>query len=167
MNIKKIVVGQLQENCYIVEKDDCCLIIDPGAEPDKIIKNINKIVVGILITHNHFDHIGALDYLTDYYHIDNKPINEFDYEVIETKGHTLDSKTYYFKNEGIMFTGDFLFKDSIGRTDLGGNNKLMIESLKKIKEYPNDIKIYPGHGDDTILGKEKEYFDYYFNLLNY
>ena len=166
MNIKKIVVGELQENCYIVEKNNICLIIDPGDEPNKIINNIDKKVVGILVTHNHFDHIGALQSLIDYYHIDiNDHIEEFDYEIIDTKGHTMDSKTYYFPIEKIMFTGDFLFENSIGRTDLGGDNYLMIESLNKISEYPDDIVIYPGHGDSSTLGREKENFSYYIDLL--
>jgi glyoxylase-like metal-dependent hydrolase (beta-lactamase superfamily II) len=65
--------------------------------------------------------------------------------------------TYYFKKNKIMFTGDFLFKGTIGRCDLeGGNIRKMEESLRIIKEYDNDIKIYPGHGDSSILGDEKK-----------
>ena len=57
-----------------------------------------------------------------------------------------------------MFTGDFLFKQSIGRTDLEGSNELeMYESLEKIKKYSDDIKLYPGHGESTNLGYEKKY----------
>ena len=65
MNIKRVVVGSLEENCYIVEKNNKCIIIDPGDEADKIISNITCEVVGILITHYHFDHIGALDELKE------------------------------------------------------------------------------------------------------
>lgn len=61
-----------------------------------------------------------------------------------------------------MFTGDFIFKNSIGRVDLlGGNINDMKKSLDKMKKYNDDIKIYPGHGDSTILGNEKNNFDYY------
>ena len=60
MNIKTIVVGPLEENCYILEKNNKCIIIDPGDEAQRIIDNINKEVLTILITHHHFDHIGAL-----------------------------------------------------------------------------------------------------------
>ena len=56
-----------------------------------------------------------------------------------------------------MFTGDFLFKGTIGRTDLeSGNINDMQKSIKKIKQYPNDTKIYPGHGPSTNLKIEKE-----------
>ena len=50
MNVKRIVVGELDENCYIVENKDNCIIIDPGDEVDKIVNNIDKKVVGILVT---------------------------------------------------------------------------------------------------------------------
>ena len=92
-------------------------------------------------------------------------IGPFDIEVIYTKGHTNDSVTYYFKEEKIMFTGDFIFKNSIGRTDLGGNTKDMIESINKIKHYDDSIIIYPGHGEYTTLSSEKENNEF-FNTLH-
>jgi len=61
-----------------------------------------------------------------------------------------------------MFTGDFIFRSSIGRTDLGGNDLDMQESLEKISSYPDDIVLYPGHGDETTLGREKPRFKYYY-----
>ena len=64
-----------------------------------------------------------------------------------------------------MFTGDFLFKESFGRTDLGGNNKDMIDSIKLIEKYPDDTTIYPGHGISSNLGKEKQHFVYYYRWL--
>ena len=60
MNIKRIKVGRLQANCYILEKDNKVLIIDPGDEFDKIDELIDGEVIGVLITHNHFDHVSAL-----------------------------------------------------------------------------------------------------------
>ena len=54
-----------------------------------------------------------------------------------------------------MFTGDFLFKNNIGRTDLeGGNTSEMLESISLIKTYSSLIKVYPGHGIDTTLKNE-------------
>lgn len=157
MNIKRVVVGSLEENCYIVEKNNKCIIIDPGDEADKIISNITCEVVGILITHYHFDHIGALDELKEKYNLqeNNYNIDGFDFEVIDTPGHTSDSKTYYFKDNDIMFVGDFLFKDGIGRMDLPtGSVNEMKKSLDKIFTYPSNTIIYPGHGDKSTLGKE-------------
>lgn len=157
MNIKRVVVGSLEENCYIVEKNNKCIIIDPGDEADKIISNITCEVLGILITHYHFDHIGALDELKEKYNLqeNNYNIDGFDFEVIDTPGHTSDSKTYYFKDNNIMFVGDFLFKDGIGRMDLPtGSVNEMKKSLDKIFTYPSNTIIYPGHGDKSTLGEE-------------
>ena len=53
-----------------------------------------------------------------------------------------------------MFVGDFIFKDGIGRTDLGGNYSDLLNSIGKISKYNKDITIYPGHGDITKLGRE-------------
>ena len=64
-----------------------------------------------------------------------------------------------------MFTGDFLFKSSYGRTDLGGSDEDMVKSMNLIKEYPDETIIYPGHGDSSILGDEKHNIPYYFMYL--
>ena len=166
MNIESIKVGYLKCNCYILNIDNNVLIIDPGDESNKIIKAIdNRKVVGIIITHHHFDHIGAVDSLIDKYHVkvyDKNNLSEginkiakFIFEVIYTPGHKEDLITIYFKEDKVMFCGDFIFKDSIGRCDLpGGNISDMMKSIDKIKKYDKDIIIYPGHGNITSLGYE-------------
>lgn len=154
MNIKKIVVGQLEENCYILEKDGKYLVIDPGDEFEKIDAEIKGELEEILVTHNHFDHIGALKKLEKKYGLkaNDYKRNTFKYEVIETPGHTSDSKTFYFPDENVMFTGDFLFYNSIGRMDLPtGSQEKMQQSLEKISRYPLDTKIYPGHFYSGVL----------------
>ena len=56
-----------------------------------------------------------------------------------------------------MFIGDFIFKDSIGRTDLPGGNMIEMEqSIEKIKNYNDDVILYPGHNEETTLGEEKQ-----------
>lgn len=172
MKIETIKVGYLETNCYILIKDDKCLIIDPGDESDKIISKIGNLKVeGIIITHYHFDHIGALDdiknkYNTLVYDISNLEekqynISGFIFDVIYTKGHHETCITIYFKQEQIMFTGDFLFKEGIGRTDLEtGNYDDMRNSLNKIKKYPKATMIYPGHGNTSTLEYEFLY-NYY------
>lgn len=165
MNIKTIQVGPLETNCYILELNNECIIVDPGDDFNKIKEAVGtKKVIGCLVTHFHQDHIEALEEVVSHYDIEiNKPkYGNFEYEIIETPGHTFDSKTFYFKKDNTMFTGDFIFYHSIGRTDLGGNNKDMINSLEKFKEYSDDIKIYPGHGPSTILGEEKKLFNLYY-----
>lgn len=166
MNIKKIIVGELETNCYIIEKDNECIIIDPGAEELKIEQLIDKKIVGIIITHYHYDHIGALNYFKDKYNIpiydysnlnkgQNK-IGNFNFEVEYTPGHTPDSIIIYFREINVIFSGDFIFYHTIGRTDLpGGDYNQMKNSIEKIKKYGN-IDIYPGHGRITTLEEEKE-----------
>lgn len=165
MDIKTIKVGYLETNCYILTIKDECIIIDPGDEFSKIKEAVgSKKVIGCLVTHFHQDHIEALEEVTSFYdvEINKESYGPFKYETIETPGHTFDSKTFYFKEINTMFTGDFIFKSSIGRTDLGGNNKDMIQSLKEFESYSDDIIIYPGHGPSTNLGKEKELFPLYY-----
>ena len=87
----------------------------------------------------------------------------FTFNIIYTPGHSADSITFYFKQNNIMFTGDFLFYDTIGRCDLEGSNiNKMKESINKIKRYSSNIIIYPGHGKSTTLDREfnkNVYFD--------
>ena len=161
MNIETVVVGPLQTNCYILSIDDYVLVIDPGDEIDKITKTIkNRNVVGCIITHYHFDHIGCLNYFSKIYDINNlqegkQSIGPFHFEVIYTPGHKEDCITIYFAKEQIMFVGDFLFKDGMGRCDLeGGSIDDMKASLRKISYYDEKITIYPGHGESTKLGLE-------------
>lgn len=164
MDIKKVIVGLLETNCYIISIANDCIVIDPGDNFETIKKEIgSKNVVGCLVTHFHYDHIGALEALISTYNVEiNKPNKKFDYEIIETPGHTFDSKTFYFKQINTMFIGDFIFKNGIGRTDLGGNVIDLKESLEMIKKYPDNTILYPGHGDYTTLGDEKKHFSEYF-----
>ena len=163
MKIDKVIVGPLETNCYVLSINNKCIVIDPGDEYNKIKKVINnREVVGVIITHHHFDHIGALKYfdrelLLDKSNLEEKEYNidNFNFEIIYTPGHKEDSITIYLKKENIMFTGDFIFKGTIGRMDLpGGSYKDMQESLDKINKYDRNIKIYPGHGEETILKNE-------------
>ncbi|MDO5568776.1 MAG: MBL fold metallo-hydrolase [bacterium] len=166
MKVKTIIVGNLQTNCYIIEKDNKVLIIDPGDDYLLIKEKLkNKEILAVLLTHHHFDHVGALDELVNHYNIKvydssnlkegEKVIDPFKFNVILTKGHTSDSLTYYFVEDKIMFTGDFLFKEEIGRCDLPtGNYNEMLKSIKNIKEYNKDITIYPGHGETSTLENE-------------
>ena len=163
MKIDKVITGYLKENCYILSKDDKVLVIDPGDDIDKINKVIkNKDVVGVLITHRHHDHIGALYNFNkykiyDFNNLEEKEyiIDKFKFEVIYTPGHTSDSISFYFKEDNILFSGDFIFYENIGRCDLPtGNYNIMKNSINAIKNYPLDMIIYPGHGMNTTLEHE-------------
>lgn len=167
MKINRIITGTLEENCYIIEIDNKVLVLDPGADYDKIKASIgNKTILGVLITHNHFDHVGTLSYFTSYKIMDYNNLEEkeykigpFNFEVIYTSGHTSDSVSYYFYEDNALFTGDFIFKDALGRTDFPtGSDKDMASSIVKISNYPASTIVYPGHGPKTILGKELKFY---------
>ena len=167
MDIKCVVTGYLDENCYVLIKNGTCLVVDPGDDYNKIRELIgeNK-VLGVLITHSHVDHIGALrNFLTkrsvkifkrsNVFENEYK-IGDFKFKGIHTPGHSKDSVTFYFEDEKAMFVGDFIFKGSIGRCDLpGGRNAEMSDSIKKILTYDDDITLYPGHDGVTTLGYER------------
>lgn len=165
MIIKKFVLGSLDTNCYLLIQDDNCLIVDPAYDFELIKKKIENLnLLGILVTHYHFDHIGALKELKDYFKVPiydyNSPEcikgNIFNFKIIHNPGHTDDSVSFYFEKHKVMFVGDFIFQNSIGRTDLEtGNMDKMQMSLDNIKKYDNDIILYPGHGEQTSLEAEK------------
>ena len=154
MKIKRLILGSLETNCYILENDNEILIIDPADDYEEIIKNTdNKKILGVIVTHHHFDHVGALPNFKDKYKIydysnllDDNKIGSFKFKRLITKGHT----------------GDFIFKHEIGRCDLGGNVADMKNSIEYIKKFPKDITIYPGHGEKTTLEDELKN-NYYFN----
>ena len=76
-------------------------------------------------------------------------------EVIETPGHSMGSVVLYIKDEKVAFTGDTLFRGSIGRTDFDGGSMLMIiQSLRMFVQFPDDITLLPGHGQQTTMGYE-------------
>ena len=90
-------------------------------------------------------------------------LGKLEFKVIHTPGHTAGSTSLYCEKEKCLFSGDTIFAGTWGRTDLPtGSEADMINSLEKIMEYPNELIVYPGHGDSTILGKEKEKFSRYF-----
>lgn len=83
-------------------------------------------------------------------------LGKFNFEIIETPGHTEGSVIYKFDND--IFTGDTLFYESVGRTDMeGGDNRKLVSSLKTFKTFNEDCICYPGHGPETTVGHELEY----------
>ena len=83
-------------------------------------------------------------------------------EVLHTPGHTPGGISLYSREQGVVFVGDALFADSVGRTDFpGGSMNQLIEGIKeKLLTLPEETKVYPGHGPDTTIGREKMYNQY-------
>lgn len=200
MIVEKIVVGSYMVNCYLTGDSDTkeIIIIDPGFSANKIIDTIEEkslIPVGIVLTHGHGDHIGAVEELISKYKVPlyvnkfddelilggsssftkmmfgkaivlkaDKYLNEGDmlavgkmeYEVLHTPGHTKGGICLVCEN--VIFTGDTLFRGSIGRTDFpGGSYEEIINSIKtKLLKYPDETKLYPGHNESSTIEYEKK-----------
>ncbi len=79
-----------------------------------------------------------------------------DFEVLHTPGHSRGSVCLYLPGEGVLFSGDTLFRAGYGRMDLyGGSPEEMVRSLRRLFELPAEIRVYPGHGEATTIGAER------------
>ncbi len=86
------------------------------------------------------------------------PLGDLTLEIISTPGHTKGGIIIYCPQEKVAFTGDTLFKGSVGRTDLyGGSHAQLMESVKKIKQFTNDTVLFCGHGESTTVDRELMY----------
>lgn len=126
-------------------------------------------IVALLITHAHPDHVCGVEWMENTYGLKaiiqptegKLDIPGFAIEVIATPGHKEDAVCYYLPKEGIIFTGDTLFQESIGRTDLpGGDMATLVQSLRKLVILPEETTVYPGHGYPTSIHHEKMYNPY-------
>ncbi len=83
----------------------------------------------------------------------------FSFQVIHTPGHTPGGVCYYLESEGVLFSGDTLFQNSVGRTDFPNSSMSdLIRSIReKVMKLPDDVKVYPGHMGETTIGHERKY----------
>jgi len=98
---------------------------------------------------------GQADFLVDEPEVIDKAGIKL--RVIHTPGHTQGGICLYAEGQGLIFVGDTLFADSVGRTDFpGGNTRQLIEGIKnKLLILPDETVVYPGHGNRTTIGREK------------
>ena len=186
MKIKRFTGGTLESNGYVlyVREGGSCFIIDPGYDPKVFlvyIRDMKLDLKGIILTHHHYDHTGAVDRIKNetgcpvYLHredcdmygnqvdvyMEESDIIDLDgvqLEVIHTPGHTRGSVCIFDGKDRVCFTGDTIFNVDLGRTDLeDGSEEQMIRSITEIIDrWPNDIMIYPGHGDGCTMKKVRK-----------
>lgn len=103
----------------------------------------------------------SISLLPDEYITENKKLNlgKSELSFLFTPGHTPGEFCIYIPETKICITGDVLFNDSIGRTDLwGGNYNVLIQSInQKLLSLPDETVIYPGHGESSSIGREKKF----------
>jgi hydroxyacylglutathione hydrolase len=201
MDVRSFTVGPVAENCHIARRDGAhrAIVVDPGDDADRLLHAIDQLgvtVEAILVTHCHFDHIGAVAPLArateapvwcpeievpvladimsfvpwpgfgpyESYDADHSvkggerlELAGFEIDVLFTPGHSPGHVTYSIAEEGALFSGDVLFKGSVGRTDLpGGDWGTLLESIRSLVEgFPPETVVYPGHMGITTLGAER------------
>ena len=190
--LKKMAVGQLQANCYILGCNDSKegMVIDPGGDALSIVKEVTKAelkIVKIVLTHGHFDHTDGAIELRDainapvYIHPDDTPplgftpdgeledgqefyIGSYQINVLHTPGHSPGGVCLHAP--GAVFTGDTLFAGSIGRTDFpGGDYESLIQGVvKKIFPLGDDLRVYPGHGPSSTIAQERRFNPFFHNI---
>ena len=202
-------VGAIQENCFLLRRDTQAtkaVIVDPGEEARKLLDAIEELGVeleAILLTHTHFDHVGAVAPIAQATgapvycpaletHIladimayvpwegfgpyesweaeetveggESLSLAGFDIDVIFTPGHSPGHVTYAFERDpehpdvpAVLASGDVLFENSIGRTDLpGGDHATLLASLAGlVGSFDDDTLVLPGHMGITNLGRER------------
>ena len=183
VQIDRLKLGSFDTNSYILT---CPLtgdsvLVDAPAEPSEILKALKETnPIYILITHNHMDHLGALSEIKSKLRIpigahrmdakglplrpeillkDGEKVSygNISLKVLHTPGHTPGSLCFLMGKH--LISGDTIFPGGPGKTKSPTDLKLIIESItNKIFVLPDDTAIYPGHGDSTILRKEKEEF---------
>ncbi len=190
LTIHTLPLGLFQTNTYIVENGGQCIVIDPGYDERAILNFITEkgwTLSAILLTHGHFDHVGAVRAIvaeTDcpvyiheadlslpatftagpiyYTNLYGQSIQAagLDIQIMHTPGHTPGSVCLI--TEDILISGDTLFAGSCGRTDLpGGDWAQLFASLKKLAALEKDYQVFPGHGPSTTLEQEKAYNPYF------
>lgn len=192
LKIHTLTLGLYQTNTYIIHEENSksCCVIDPGYQANTILEKLDALgltLEAILLTHGHFDHVGAVKdlaadtdcrvflcaedtalppmltagplYYTDTY-ADGTILNiaGLHIRIIHTPGHTPGGVCLLV--DDVLFSGDTLFAGGCGRSDLGGDWSTLVRSLKRLSQIEGYFKVLPGHGESTTLAYEKRYNPY-------
>lgn len=175
----QLSMGGFEVNAYIIHAPEGDIIVDAGAEPEKILAAVQAPVAAVLVTHGHQDHVDALEPILQatnaplYIHPDDasstgvqvyEPLQDGEdlviagesLHVLHTPGHSPGSVTFVIGKDQIV--GDLVLPGSVGRTDLTGGSWDDIEtSIRKVMPFwEDDTKLYAGHGPVLSAAEELE-----------
>jgi glyoxylase-like metal-dependent hydrolase (beta-lactamase superfamily II) len=179
--IKKFSVGPYDNNVYVLSSGGEALIVDGANDAGRILSEADGLrVLGIIQTHGHFDHVQALEKLVaelgvpvhahpadgktmpvrtqDLGESDTLKVGDVTVRVMHTPGHTPGSLCYVAGS--YLIAGDTLFPGGPGNTD--GDPKRFAQvmtSLGRLFALPDDVRVMPGHGLDTFIGRERPYVE--------
>ena len=181
VKVFKTSCGPFDNNSYLIvcPQTGESIIIDAPTEPGKVLEEASGTQVkGILITHNHQDHLLGFDAITgavdapvgigtkDAHALPDAPALSLTdgsvvrfgnraMQVLDTPGHTDGAACFLIGKH--LFSGDTLFPGGPGKTRSPQAFKQVVDSItKKLLVLPDDTAVYPGHGDDTSIGKARE-----------
>jgi glyoxylase-like metal-dependent hydrolase (beta-lactamase superfamily II) len=185
VRVTKLSVGPYDNNVYVIASDGRALVVDGAADPERILREVDGLeVVAIVETHGHMDHVQALPALVqalgvpvranpgDPWPVPTEPLHggetlragRAEVKVLHVPGHTPGSTTYALLGaDGApvqLFTGDTLFPGGPGNT--GGSAEAfatVMRSLDELFGFGDDVRVSPGHGLDTTLGRERPYVE--------
>jgi hydroxyacylglutathione hydrolase len=155
MPVERSMHPEWLSNAYLVWDEDTreAFFVDSGAPLDPlhaVVEREGLAVRRLLTTHSHHDHVAGDGELRERYGVE--PTQHVDWaRAIPTPGHSYDHVAFVV--DGLCFSGDLLFKDSVG----GGPEAATIrESVFRLLELPDETRVLPGHTDETTVGRERE-----------
>jgi hydroxyacylglutathione hydrolase len=175
LSLQMLTVGEWGANCYLLEGNGQCLVVDPGDEPERILAALaGRPVVAIVLTHGHRDHLGAVAAIRqvtgaplwlhpadtaafgvqadrELAHGESVRVGWFGVRIEHMPGHTPGSVCLRFDERALV--GDTLFPGGPGRTDSPQALDDLVASLRNVVfAWPDETRFFPGHGEGSTIG---------------